>query len=390
MKGSDKGGDGGFNLYVLPTRERPEADPRELRLDEAIQNATVLELDEKRRAVRFKQLMFFVGAGAIADPDDPHSLGKFGYIVLHFLYEMVDLIGQDPALLKKFQNNSKVVEGCNALVARAIVDGVKMPAATVTLLESIGAYPNEDDIAAAREKMRPKSMYERDREDAESIARKLLELLYPNGEKPKISYFDIVEMMSSCAKIRKAQDSKDANPVEKEIPREWLVTNMQSAILRRPDSEEDVWRIFDFVAQRMNILEPNDIRDQVLDRFGRPNASRARRNAYKFIQWFSYLANPGRGGRSEEEVFGWMLDAYRRDFEGKNHVYGEQFGYIYWDTLKGCMERWNKPRADVVDQDADDADTAQDFVNEKIILDDFLFRRIALYFERHGVQVPKK
>lgn len=374
-------------MYVLPTRERPAQ--QEVNLDDAIQNATVHELDAKRRAIRFDQLMFFVGAGSIADPENPHSIGRFGNIVLHFLYEMVDLIGEDSALLEKFRNNKKVVDGCKALLARAAAGGVVMPAATVALLESIGAYPSEEDIEVAREKMRPKSMYEKDREGAEEIAKVLLELLYPNGEKPKISRFDIVEMMSSCVKIRKAQDNQDANPVEKEIPREWLVTNMQSAILRRPDAEEDVWKIFDYVAQRINILNPDDIRDQVLDRFGRPNAMRARRNAYRFVQWFQYLANPGRN-RSEEEVFGWMFNAYQQDFGGNNHEYGEQFGHIYWDTLKGCMERWNKPRVDAVDPDVDDANETQNFVNEPIILDDFLFRRIALYFERRGVKVSKK
>lgn len=377
-------------------------DPRERKHEDApLDNQTFevaepLDLALARDRRRMENILFFIDAfSEINDQEFEGPQERSHAIATMHFDELVEMTQANEPLLEALRQNQKGVEACKRLAARRIAIGWAMDDRTRHFLNNIGGLPSERDISRAEEAARPKSAWERQQDRVGGITGKLLRALYPGDEplpKDGLSVIDVHPIVEYTLKAAEKDKDERAYPLDKAIPREWVVSAVEAAIQRKPNCEDNIWKIVRFLWDRYGISDFENIEADVFKRLKRPTERDARSKAGEML--FTWMDDIASGRQDERTVMEWMLNRYRYNFEGTNQPFGDLFGYVYLEEVIRATEQYNQflseRRAAIEEKELaeglDVHDRAEKQALERTVaLDRFFIKRLTDYFRTKGV-----
>ncbi|MFA6992286.1 MAG: hypothetical protein WC269_03330 [Candidatus Gracilibacteria bacterium] len=369
------------------------------------QSNDALNFELAKNRITLEQTLFFIKAAATTLPnreEDSSLLGRLGEIAVSQLDDLMEMATPGSVLESELKSNTEGIKAIRRLIAKAVVTKYGITEQIKEFAIRINAYPDKTDIKWAEEEVRPKSSWERTQDRAGKITQKILDILYPDKNQLKdaavltnrLTAMDIHELIASTLGVLESIEKLNS-PHEKSIPREGVVSNLESVIKRKPEGEEDLWKVARFLWEKYKLPDFEEIENAALERLGRITETKARRMAGEML--FTWLDDVASDRYPEQTVIGWMLERYKLNFTGKNAEYGNRFGHVYLQELERWMQTFNQSieeRRKRIEQAVNGEVVLESYETSEIEamervkpIDNFFVRRVIAHFKLNGIEL---
>ncbi|MBP9718117.1 hypothetical protein KBD59_02355 [Candidatus Gracilibacteria bacterium] len=368
-------------LVAFPGEFRARAvedDRRFAGTDPEVEPAAVVTIEDIRNRKNIEvEVMFlraFAGNAFALDPEN--EMRGMGFRMLGSVFgrlvEKVQPGSDDEKFLQKLERQDGIFKRAATVLQ---VTTPTIEPAIHQFLDRLGVVVTPQDTAAVLEEMRTKSKNELDQRRADIATDAVLGWLKDDGVRD-IGSAEMRPMIENILAIVEREAQPNASPIDKAMPREWLVSNIEGLLREKPDVADTIWKVLGRLWAHYGLEDLGGVQSDVCDRLGLPSERKARRNVGYSAQWLNDIAS---GYRDEATVMEWMLAAYRRDFEGDNAAFG-QFN-IYLDELRQRVARYNEVAA----RSVGDEEGGQDVASPQI--DPFFVERVRTFFRKNGVEL---